>query len=235
MKHLDIAGLLPVEVLRRSDGDLQAEDRPHLPDRLGVSIVDHERPQPLLEHVRILALRQVELGVQGGGFDAVVAGAGPLDGDRAEDRQIGTLVRLIEPGKFLVRVRGRIPGNSQGRTNVPGPGHVQECLEHPAADHQELPKEGLLDLMNRLLLVGGVLHAFDQVPERLESFVDLRRARLLLEGRREIELDGGYGGRKHESGSSSLWCVPGLTTSWNIPREEGPFEAPSTKVEILKH
>ena len=43
-------------------------------------IIDDERPQPLLEQVRILALRQVELGVQGSGFDPVVAVAGPLDG-----------------------------------------------------------------------------------------------------------------------------------------------------------
>ena len=89
--------------------------------------------------------------------------------------------------------------------------------------------------MNRLLLVGGVLHAFDQVPERLESLVDLRRASLLLGGQREIELDGGNGGRKHESGSSSLGCVPGPMTSWNIPQEEGHFEDPATKIEILKH
>ena len=155
--------------------------------------------------------------------------------DLAEDRQIGTLVGLIEPGKFLVRVRGRITGDGQGRTDVPGTGHVQERLEQPAPDHQEIPKEGLLDLMNRLLLVGGVLHVFDHVPERLESFVDLRRARRLLGGRREIELDGGNGGGQHDSGSSSLWCVPGPTTSWNIPQEEGPFEAPSTRIEILKH
>ena len=66
LKHLDIAGLLSVEVLRRSHGDLQAEDRLQLADRLGVSIIDDERPQPLLEQVRILALRQVQLRVQGG-------------------------------------------------------------------------------------------------------------------------------------------------------------------------
>ena len=68
LKHLDIAGLLSVQVLRRSHGDLQAEDRLQLADRLGVSIIDDERPQPLLEQVRILALRQVQLRVQGGGF-----------------------------------------------------------------------------------------------------------------------------------------------------------------------
>ena len=182
LEHLDIAGLLAVEILRRLDGDLQAEDRPQLPDRLGMSVVDHERPQPLLEQVRILASRQVELGVQGGGFDPVVAVAGPLDVDLAEDRQIGTLVGLIQPGKFLVRVRGGITGDGQGRTHVPGTGHVQERLEQPAADDQELPKEGLLDLMDRLMLVGGVLQAFDQVPERLEPLIDVRRARLLARG-----------------------------------------------------
>ena len=194
LKHLDIAGLLPVEILRRLDGDLQTEDRPQLPDRLGVSVVDHERAQPLLEQVRILSSRQVELGVQGGGFDPVVAVASPLDVDLAEDRQIGTLAGLIQPGKFLVRLRGGITGDSQGRTDVPSTGHVQERLEQPAADDQEIPKEGLLDLMDRLMLIGGVLEAFDQAPERLESLIDVHRAGLLLGGRREIELDGGRGG-----------------------------------------
>src|SRR4051794_7751884 len=63
--------------------------------------------------------------------------------------------------------------------------------------------------MNRLLLIGGVLHAFDQVPEELEPLVDLRRAGLLLGGPGEIELDGGNGVREHDPGSSSLRCVPG--------------------------
>ena len=65
MKHLDIAGLLSVQVLRCSHGDLQAENRPQLADRLGVSIIDDEQPQPLLEQVRILALRQVQLRSKG--------------------------------------------------------------------------------------------------------------------------------------------------------------------------
>jgi hypothetical protein len=141
----------------------------------------------------------------------------------------------IEPGQFLVRVRGGITGYGEGRTHVPRTGHVQEGSEQPAADHQEIPKEELLDLMDRLMLVGGVLHALDHVPEGLEPLVDLRRARLLLGGQGGIELDGGHGRRKHDSGSSSLGCVPGLKTSGNIPQEEGRFEAPSTKVDILKH
>ena len=86
-----------------------------------MSIVDHERPQPLLEQVRILPLRQVELGVQGGGFDSVVAVAGPLDADLAEDRQIGTLVRLIQPGKFLVRVGGESPATVRVGPTSPVP------------------------------------------------------------------------------------------------------------------
>jgi hypothetical protein len=88
--------------------------------------------------------------------------------------------------------------------------------------------------MDRLLLIGGVLHAFDQLPEDLEPLVDLRRARLLLGGQREIELDGDDGVRKHDSGSSSLRCVPRPKTSGNLPQEEGRFEAPSTKIEIPK-
>ena len=67
---------------------------------------------------------------------------------------------------------------------------------------QETPKEGLLDLMNRLLLVGGVLHVFDQLQNVLSpSSMFFEQA--LLGGRREIELDGGNGGGQHDSGSRS--------------------------------
>ena len=31
-----------------------------------------------------------------------------------------------------------------------------------------------------------------------------------------------------------MWCVPGPTTSWNIPHGEGPFEAHSPEAEIRK-
>jgi hypothetical protein len=200
-----------------------------------VSIIDDERPQPLLEQVRILALRQVQLRVQGGGFHPILPVAGPLNGHLTEDRQIGTPVWLLQPGQVLVRVRGRITRDPQRRADVPSTGHIQERLEQPVPDHQEIPENGLLDLMNRLTSVGGVLHVFDHVPERLESFVDLHRAGRLLGGRREIELDGGNRAGQHDSGSSSLWCVPGLTTSWNIPQEEGAFQDPSNRIEILKH
>jgi hypothetical protein len=163
-----------------------------------------------------------------------VAVAGPLDEDLVEDRQIGTLVPLLEPGKFPVRVRGGLAGHGEGGADVPRAGHVDERLEQAASDDQELAKEGLLDLMNRLLPVGGESDAFDEVPEGLEPLVDLHRAGLLLGGRGEIELDGGQGGRKHERGSSLLWCVPGHQTSGNLPQEEGRFEARSTDVETLK-
>ena len=235
LKHLDIAGLLTVEVLRRADGDLQSQDRPQLSDRLGMRVVDDERPQPLLEQVRILPLRQVESRVQGSGLDSVVAVAGPRDGDLAEDRQIRTREGSIEPGQFLEWISGSRTGDGEGRTDVAGAGHVQEGLEQPAADHQEVAEEGLLDLMNRSLSVGGVLHVFDDVPERLESFIDALRARRLLGCGSETELDGGAGGGQHDCGSSSLWCVLGPATSWNIPQEEGLFEAPSHQAEILKH
>ena len=175
MKHLDIAGLLSVQVLRRSHGDLQAEDRLQLADRLGVSIIDDERPQPLLEQVRILALRQVQLRVQGGGFHPILPVAGPLNGHLTEDRQRGTPVWLLQPGQVLVRVRGRITRDPQRRADVPSTGHIQERLEQPVPDHQEIPENGLLDLRNRLTSVAGVLHVFDHVPERLESVVDLHR------------------------------------------------------------
>jgi hypothetical protein len=38
----------------------------------------------------------VESGVQRGGFDSVVAVARPLDGDRVEDRRIGTFAGWID-------------------------------------------------------------------------------------------------------------------------------------------
>ena len=130
LKHLNIAGLLSVEILRRLDSNFQTENRPQLPDGLGMSVVDHERPQPPLEQVGILSLRQVELGVQGGRFDPVVTVADPLDVDLAEDRQVGTLVRLIQPRKFPVR--SRISEYSEGRTNVPddrrGPGTTRATI-----------------------------------------------------------------------------------------------------------
>jgi hypothetical protein len=49
LKDLDIAGLLAVEILRGFGGDLQSRDRPQFADRLGMRVVDHERPQPSLE------------------------------------------------------------------------------------------------------------------------------------------------------------------------------------------
>src|SRR3954452_10948533 len=97
-----------------------------------------------------------------------------------------------------------------------------------------MPKDGLLDLMDRLLSVGGVLHVFDDGPERLESFVDPHGAGRLLGSRRGIELDGGSRRGQHDSGSSSLWCAPGPTTSWSIPQEEGLFEDPSNGIDILR-
>ena len=73
--------------------------------------------------------------------------------------------------------------------------------------------DGLLDLMNRLTSVGGVLHVLDHVPERLESFVDLHRAGRLLGGRREISNLTAATGRVSMIQAPSLWCVPGPTTS----------------------
>ena len=69
--------------------------------------------------------------------------------------------------------------------------------------------------------IGGVLKVFDQAPEGFESLVDVHRASPLLGCRREIKLDRDSIGSEHDSGSSSMGCVPGLTTSWNIPHEEG--------------
>ena len=191
LEHLDIAGLLSVEILRRFDGDLQTENRPQLPNRLGVSVVDHERPQPPLEQVGILSLRQVELGVQGGRFDPVVAVANPLDVDLAEDRQIGTLAGLIQPGKFLVRSEPESPDTVRVGPTSPGPAKSRNASSIHRPITKRSRKTILLDLINGLMLIGGVLQVFDQAPERLESLIDVHRASLLLGGRREIELDGG--------------------------------------------
>jgi len=168
-----------------------------------MSVVDHKRSQPLLEQVRILPPREVQLGIQGGRFDPVVAVADSLNGDLAEDRQVGTLAGSVQAGKFVVLVRGRITSYGQGRTDVPRTGQVQERMEQPSPDNQEFSKDDLLDLVYGLMLIGGVLKMFDQAPERLESFTEVHRASLLLGRRREIELDGGSSAGKHEFGSSS--------------------------------
>ena len=42
-------------------------------------------------------------------------------------------------GKFLVWVGGGIPGHNHGWTNIPKTGHIQERLEHPSPDNQEIP------------------------------------------------------------------------------------------------
>ena len=146
----------------------------------------------------------MELGVQGDCFDPVVAVAGPLKVELAEDRQIATLVSLFQPGEFLVRVRGRIPRHNYGRTDIPCTGHVQKCLEHPSPDNQEHSKDGLFSPVNGLMLTGGVLQAFDQSPKRIEPFTDVLRSSLLLGSEREIKLDGGSGAGKHDSGASSM-------------------------------
>src|ERR1700722_14365218 len=112
-----------------------------------MSVVDHKYPEPLLEQVRILPLRQVKLAVQGDCFDSVVAVASPLNVDLAEDGKIGTLASLLQPGKFLVQVGGRIACHIHDRAEIPRTGHVQERLEHPPPNNQEFPEDGLLDLM----------------------------------------------------------------------------------------
>ena len=38
------------------------------------------------------------------------------------------------------------------------------------------PEGDLLDLMNGLTLIGGILQAFDKCPKRIESFIDFLRA-----------------------------------------------------------
>src|SRR5271154_147668 len=102
-----------------------------------MSVVDHKGPQPLLEQVRILPLGQMELGVQGNGFDPVVAVASPLNADLAEDRKIGTRPSCLQARKFLVRLGGRIARYRYGRTDVPRTGHFQERLEQPSPDNQK--------------------------------------------------------------------------------------------------
>jgi hypothetical protein len=102
-------------------------------------------------------LGQVELGIQGGCFDPVAAVASALNADLAEDGKIRTRVCLFQPRKFSVRVSGRIARYNHRRTDVSRTGHVQERLEQPSPDYKELPEGGLLDLMNGLTLIGGIL------------------------------------------------------------------------------
>ena len=70
---------------------------------------------------------------------------------------------------------------------------------------QELAKEGLLDVVNRQLLVGGGLQAFDEGPEEIEGVVDGG----LFGGRRGGQLDGGVEGGEHGVGSSPMRDILG--------------------------
>jgi hypothetical protein len=74
-------------------------------------------------------------------------------------------------------------------------------LEQPSPDYQELPEGGLLDLMNGLMLIGGILQALDKCPKCIEPLIDALRASALLGSARQIKLDGGSAGGKHGFGS----------------------------------
>jgi hypothetical protein len=167
----------------------------------------------------------MELGIQGDCFDPVAAVASPLNADLAEDGKLGTRASLFQAGKFLVQVSGRIAPYNHGRTDVPRTGHVQERLEQPSPDYQELPEGGLLDLMNGLMLIGSVLEVFDECPKCIEPFIDALRASPLLGSGREIKLDGGNAGGEHNSGSSPMRGFLDLSTFGTIPHWGSPFEA----------
>ena len=98
---------------------------------------------------------------------------------------------------------------------------VRNCLKIPGA-LQELPKEGLLDLMNRLLLVGGVLHAFDQVPDLFGSLAVFGGARFFLRGGGKMKFEGGKVGVKKNSGSF-YWFFAGIKAIREKTRGKGPL------------
>jgi hypothetical protein len=73
---------------------------------------------------------------------------------------------------------------------------------------QELAKEGLLDVVNGQLLVGGGLESFDEGPEEIEGVVDggqFESGRCERCGR----LDGGVEGGEHGDGSSPMRDILG--------------------------
>jgi hypothetical protein len=144
------------------------------------------------------------MNIQGDCFDPVAAVASALNADLAEDGKIRTRVCLFQPGKFSVRVSGRIARYNHRRTDVPGTSHVQERLEQTSPDYEELPEGGLLDLMNGSTLIGGILKAFDKCPKCIESLIDVLRASPQFWSGREIKLDGGNAGGEHDSGSSPM-------------------------------
>src|SRR3954470_16020942 len=143
-------------------------------------------------------------GVQRCGVEPVLSVADPLDGDLTEDGEVGPGPGLVEPGQDLRRLIGTLAGDRQRRPQVAVTGGGQERSQQGESHGQDLPEDELLDLMDRLLLVGSVPDALDEGPEDAEGLVDVAGAALLLGGGAGDELDEGCGGGEHERGSSPL-------------------------------
>jgi hypothetical protein len=129
LERLHVAALFPVQVLGRPDRDRQPEDRPESLDGLGVGVVDDEGPQPLLEQVGVLPPGQMQPGVQRCGLEAVVAVADPLDGDVAEDGEVGAGPGRLQAWQDLRSLRGGRTGDRERRPHVAITGAGQERPE----------------------------------------------------------------------------------------------------------
>ena len=234
LERLHVAALLAVEVFRGPDRDLQPQDRLELLDRLGVRIVDHEEPEPLLEQVRILPPREVEPGVKRGGLESVMSIADPLDLDLSKDRQIGASPRLIQSGQAPRRVVRALVADGQVRPGVAVAGEGQERPEQVESHRQEVTEDGLLDLVDRLLLVGGTAEAFDEGPEGREGPIDGLGTTGLFGGGVGRKLDGECGGGKHGLGSSPMRDILGHRLHPGMYRVGGRhFEIPPIRPNTI--
>jgi hypothetical protein len=104
----------------------------------------------------------------------------------------------------------------EGRAQVAIAGRGQERLEQGSSHHQEVAKDGLFHLMDRLVLIGGGVEAFHEGPEDREGLIDGG----LFRAARRRELDGGGDGGEHERGSSPMRDILGRCKHPGMYREE---------------
>ena len=198
-------------------------------------VIDDEQPEPLLEQVRILPPRKVESGVERGSFESVMAVADPLDLGRAEDRQVGATARLIQAGQDLRRVVRTVAGDGQVGPGVAVAGEGEERTEQVESHRQEVTEDGLLDVVDRLLLVRGSVEAFDEGPKGRQRPVDGLGTTRLFGGGEGRALDDGCGGGEHGLGSSPVRDILGHHKHpGNVPCGEGHFDTPAERTQNHK-
>ncbi len=60
LEGFHVTGLLAVEVFRGSNRNLHSQDRFEFLDRLGMRVIDGEKPEPLLKQLLILTPRKLK-------------------------------------------------------------------------------------------------------------------------------------------------------------------------------